>query len=46
VLRLHRVDPAVIFVYFIELARSGAEAQRAVIVLQMQSQTLANHFAK
>jgi len=45
VLRLHSIDPPVIFVNFIKFARSDSKAQRAVIVLQMQSQTLANHFA-
>jgi hypothetical protein len=47
--RLHRIHPAVSLVYFREIARPDAKAQRAVIALQMQSQTLANlhfHFHK
>jgi hypothetical protein len=43
--RLHRIDPAVISVHLIKFAGSDAKAKRAVIVLQMQSQTLAKHFA-
>jgi hypothetical protein len=43
--RLHRIDPAVISVHLVKFAGSDAKAKRTVIVLQMQSQTLAKHFA-